>query len=138
MVRQRPLCFGALALWDFQLVAQADGGDAEKFVVGFDAAFDVRFQMIRCGDSARFQRAGERAGQSTRERGNDVIDGRWQRRRVLHSIIFRVAAVRAELQRLLEPFDVCVAKRPLLLHQADSRGVNHFAHERLLIVRYEN
>ena len=46
MVGQGAVRFGALALWNFQLVAEADGGNAKEFVVAFDAAFDVGFQII--------------------------------------------------------------------------------------------
>jgi hypothetical protein len=124
--------FGALAFGDFQFVAQVYGGDAKEFVIGFDAAFDVGFEMICSGDSARFQRAGKCAGQSTSERGDDVIDGRGHRLGVFHAVILGVAAVRAELQRLLETFNVRLAKGTLLLHQPDSRGMNDFAHDGLL------
>ncbi len=59
--------FGTFAFGDFQFVAQVDGGNAEEFVIGFDAAFDVGLEVVGCGDSARFQRAGKCAGQSTGE-----------------------------------------------------------------------
>jgi hypothetical protein len=124
--------FGALAFWDFQFVTQFHGGDAKQFVIGFDAAFDVGFEVIGCGDSTRFQRAGKCAGQSTGERGDDVIDGRGHRLAVFHAVILGVAAVRAELQRFFESFNVRLAKGTLLLHQPDSRGMNDFAHEVLL------
>jgi hypothetical protein len=65
MVGQCAICFGALALWNFQFVAQIDRGDAEEFFLGLDAAFDFCFQLVCCGDSARFQRACKCAGQST-------------------------------------------------------------------------
>jgi hypothetical protein len=131
-MREGAIGFGAFALRDFQLVAQLDGGDAEKLVIGFDAAFDVGFEVVCCGDSARFQRAGKCAGQSTSERGDDVIDGRRHRLAVFYAVILGVAAVRAELQRLFESFDVRVAKGPLLLHQPNSGGVNDFTHNGLL------
>jgi hypothetical protein len=124
--------FGTLAFGDFQFVAQVDGGDAKEFVIGFDAAFDVGFEMIGCGDSARFQRAGKCAGQSTSERGDDVIDGGGHRLAVFHAVVLGVAAVRAEMQRFLESFDVRLAKGTLLLHQPDSRGMNDFTHDGLL------
>jgi hypothetical protein len=65
VVGEGPLGFRALALGNFQFVAQAHGRDTEQFVVGFDAAFDVGLQTIICGNSARFQRAGECSRQST-------------------------------------------------------------------------
>ena len=68
--------FGALSLWNFQTVAQLDRCDAEQLIVTFNAALDVGFQIVCCGDSTRFQRAGKCAGQSTSECGDDVIDGR--------------------------------------------------------------
>ena len=130
-MREGAIGFGAFAFGDFQFVAQVHGGDAEEFVIGFDAAFDVGFEMIGCGDSARFQRAGKCAGQSTGEGGDDVIDGGGHRLAVFHAVILGVAAVRAEMQRLFKPFDVCVAEGALLLHQADSSGMNHFSHDGL-------
>ena len=41
-----PLRLRAFALWNFQFVAQVDGSDSEKLIIGFDAAFDVGFKMI--------------------------------------------------------------------------------------------
>ena len=131
-MREGAVGFGAFAFRNFQLVAQVYGGDAKEFVIGFDAAFDVGFEVIRCGDSARFQRAGKCAGQSTGERGDDVINGRGHRLAVFHAVILGVAAVRAELQRFLESFNVRLAEGALLLHQSDSRGVNDFTHDGLL------
>ena len=125
---QSAVGFGAFAFRDFQFVAQVHGRDAEEFVIGFDAAFDVGFEVIGCGDSTRFQRAGKCAGQSTGERGNDVINRRRQRFRVLYAVILRVAPVRAELQRLREALDMRLPKRPFLLNQPDFRRVNDFTH----------
>jgi hypothetical protein len=124
--------FRAFAFGDFQFVAQLDGGYAEEFVIGFDAAFDVGFEMVCCGDSARFQRAGKCAGQSTGERRDDVIDGGRHRLAVFHPVILGVAAVRAELQRFFKSFNVRLAEGALLLHQADSGCVNDFSHDGLL------
>jgi hypothetical protein len=124
--------FGAFAFGDFQFVAQVHGGDAKEFVIGFDAAFDVGFEVVCCGDSTRLQRAGKCAGQSTGERGDDVVNGRGHRRAVLHAVILGVAAVRAEMQWLFESFDVRVAKGALLMHQPDPRGMNDLAHDSLL------
>jgi hypothetical protein len=71
--------FGALALRNFQLIPETDGGDAKELVVAFDAAFDFGFQIACCGNSARFQRASKCAGQSTGKRRDDVVDGRRKR-----------------------------------------------------------
>jgi hypothetical protein len=131
-MRESAIGFGAFAFGDSQFVTQIYGGDAEEFVIGFDAAFNVGFEMICCGDSTRFQRAGKCAGQSTSERRDDMIDGRRHRLAVFHAVILGIAAVRAEMQRLFESFDVRVAEGALLLHQPDSRGMNDFAHEGLL------
>jgi hypothetical protein len=131
-MREGAVGFGAFAFRDFQLVAQVYGGDAKAFVIGFDAAFDVGFEVVGCGDSTRFQRAGKCAGQSTGEGGDDVIDRRGHRLAVFHAVILGVAAVRAEMQRLFESFDVRVAEGPFLLHQPDSRRMNDFAHDGLL------
>jgi hypothetical protein len=124
--------FGAFAFRDFQLVAQVYGGDAKEFVIGFDAAFDVGFEMICCGDSTRFQRAGKCAGQSTGEGRNDVINRGRHRLAVFHAVILGVATVRAELQRFFESFNVRLAKGTLLLYQPDARGMNDFTHDGLL------
>ena len=129
MVGEGAVRFSAFALGDFQLVAQIYGGDAEEFIIAFDAAFDVGYEIVGSGDSARFQRAGKCAGQSTGERGDDVVDGGGKRRGVLHAVILGVAAMHAEMERLFEALDVGVAEGPLLLHQPDLCGVNEFAHE---------
>jgi hypothetical protein len=132
VMRESAVGLGALAFGDFQLVTQVHGGDAKEFVIGFDAAFDVGFEMVCCGDSTRFQRAGKCAGQSTSERGDDVIDGGGHRLAVFHAVILGVAAVRAEMQWLFESFNVRLAKGALLLHQPDSSRMNDFAHDGLL------
>jgi len=67
-MREGAVGFGAFAFWDFQFVTQFHGSDAEEFIIGFDAAFDVGFEVVGCGNSARFQRAGKCAGQSTGQR----------------------------------------------------------------------
>jgi hypothetical protein len=132
-MREGAVGFSAFTFGNFQLVAQVHGGDAEEFIIGFDAAFDFGFEMIGCGDSARFQRAGKCAGQSTGERRDNMIDGGRHRLAILHAVVFGVAAVRAELQRFFESFNVRLAKGALLLHQPDSRGMNDFTHDGLLI-----
>jgi hypothetical protein len=128
VVGQGAIRLGALSLRDFQLVSEADGGDAKEFVVAFDAAFDVGFQIICCGDSARFQRAGKCAGQSTSERGDDVVDGGGKRRGVFHAVIFGVPAVHAKMKWLRKSFNVRFTERPFLLDQTDFCGMNKFTH----------
>jgi len=131
VVRESAIGFGAFTFWNFQFVPKIYCGDAEEFVIRFDAPFHVRFQMICCVDSARFQRAGKCAGQSTGERRDDVVDCGRQRCGVFHAVIFGISAMRAELQWLRESLDVRFAKRPLFLYQANSRRMNHFAHKHL-------
>lgn len=65
MVGQCAVRFRALAFWNFQFVAKIHSGDAEEFLLGLDAALYFGFQLVLCWDSARFQRAGKCAGQST-------------------------------------------------------------------------
>jgi hypothetical protein len=120
--------FLPFSLGDFQMVAQLDSRDAEQLIITLDASFDVGFQIICCWDSTRFQRAGKCAGQSTGERGDDMVDGGRQRLRIFHAVIFGVTSMRAELQRLRESLDMSFPERTLLLNQADFRGVNDFAH----------
>jgi hypothetical protein len=124
--------FGAFAFGDFQPVAQIYGGDAKEFVIALDAAFDVGYQVVSCRDSARFQRAGKCAGQSTSERRDDVIDGGRQRLGGFHAIILCVAAMHAEVQGFFESLDVRIAEWALLLHQPNLCGMNEFAHDFLL------
>jgi hypothetical protein len=38
--------FGPFSFGDFQLVTKANGREAEKFVVAFDAAFNLGFQIV--------------------------------------------------------------------------------------------
>lgn len=132
MVGEGAVRFGAFALGNFQLVAEVYGGDAEEFIVAFDAAFDVGYQIVSCRDSTRFQRAGKCAGQSTGERRDDMIDGRWNRFGALHAVVLCVAAMHAEVQRFFESLDVRIAEWTLLLHQPDPRGMNDFTHDFLL------
>jgi hypothetical protein len=136
VVGQGAIRFWALALWNFQFVAETDGGETKEFVIALDAAFDIGFQIICCGDSARFQRAGKCAGQSTGERGDDVVNGRGKRRSIFNAIIFGVAAVDAKMKRLREALDVRVTERPFLLDQTDFGCVNNFTHECPLPTRY--
>jgi hypothetical protein len=74
VVREGTFGFRLFSLGNFQVILETHRRDAEDFSIFFDAPFDIRFQFIRCGDSARFQRAGKCAGQSTGKTGNDVID----------------------------------------------------------------
>jgi len=109
--------FGFLASGNFEAIAKFYGGQTEHLAVGFNASFDVGFQIVCCGDSARFQRAGKCAGQSTSESGDNVVDRGGHRRYVgLYAIKFRVTAMHAEMQRLVKAFDVGFAKRPLFLN----------------------
>jgi hypothetical protein len=132
MVGQCAIRFRAFALWNFQFVAQIHGGDAKEFFLGLDAALDFGFQLVFRWDSARFQRAGKCAGQSTGQGRDHMIDRSRQGRSVLYAVILRITTVRAEVQRLLESFNVRVAEGPFFLHQADARGVNDFPHDDLL------
>src|SRR5713226_1675096 len=127
----------AIRLWTFSLrnlkfVSETDGGNAKELVVAFDAAFDLGFQIVCCGDSARFQRAGKCAGQSTGERGDNVVDGGGKRRSVFHAVISGVAAVHAKMKWLRESLDVGVPERSFFLDQTDFGCVNNFTHESLL------
>ena len=65
VVRESSFGFCLFSLGNFQVIFEIYGRDAEDFSIFFDAPFDIRFQFIRCRDSARFQRAGKCAGQST-------------------------------------------------------------------------
>ena len=130
------VCQGTLSLWtfsfgDFQFVAKTDGGEAKILVVAFDASLDLGFEIIGCGDSARFQRAGKSAGQSTGKRGNNVIHRGGKRRGVLYAVILSVAAMHSKMQRLREAFNVRVAEGPFFLNQTNPGGMNKFTHERL-------
>ncbi len=61
-MRESAIRFRALALWNLQFVVQLYPCDAKEVVVSFDSAFDFSFQVVCCGDSARFQRTGKCAG----------------------------------------------------------------------------
>jgi hypothetical protein len=131
MIGERAVGFGFFSGRNFEMVMKFDGGQAKQLAVRFDAAFDVGHQIIGCGYSARFQRAGKCAGQSTSKGRNDVIDGGGEFLRRVHTIKPGIAPVHSKVQRLLEPFNVRFAKGPLLLHQFDSCRVNEFAHKHL-------
>jgi len=64
-MREGAVRFGALAFWNLQFVAKFYSRNAEELFISLDAAFHFGFQMICCGDPARFQRASECACQST-------------------------------------------------------------------------
>lgn len=130
-MREGAIGLASLAFRDLQPVVKLNRGDAEEFFVCLNTAFDVGLEMICCRNSARLQRAGECAGESTSKPGDDVIDRGRHGRGILHAVILGVTAVGAELQRLFEPFDMSFPQRPLLLHQADSRGMNDFSHDSL-------
>jgi hypothetical protein len=65
VVSESSFGFRLFSLGNFQVIFETYSRDAEDFSIFFDAPFHIRFQFIRCGDSARFQRAGKCAGQST-------------------------------------------------------------------------
>jgi hypothetical protein len=131
VVGQSAVRLKALSFRDFQLVAEFHGGETKILVVSFNAAFDFGLKIICCRDSARFQRAGKCAGQSTGERRNDVINGGGKGRSVFHAVIFCVAAVRPKMKWLRESFDVRVTERLFLLNQSDSGSMNKLTHRHL-------
>jgi hypothetical protein len=126
--RERAVGLGTLSLGNFHAISQLHCCDSEQLIVRFNSSFDVGFQVVCCRDSARFQRAGKCAGQSTGECGNDVVNSSWERFRVFHAIILRVAPMRPKMQRLRKSLDVRFPKRPFLLYQPDFRCVNDITH----------
>jgi len=46
MVGERAVRLGSFSFGDFQLVTETHGREAEEFVVAFDAAFNLGFQII--------------------------------------------------------------------------------------------
>src|SRR5713226_1735937 len=125
---ERPVGLDALAAGNFQAVTQLDRGDAHQLVFALDAAFDVGLEVILCGDSARFQRAGQRAGKSTSERSDNMVDRGGEGLSRLHLVKRRVAAMHAKAQRLSEALDMRLAQRALLLHNSDLRDVHELTH----------
>lgn len=123
--------FGPLPVRYFQLVAQLDGGDANQLFFGFDAPFDFGFQIVGGGDSARFQRAGQCAGQSTGQCRKQVVDGGRQRLGRLDLVERRIAGMHAKAQRFCKTFDVRFPQRALPLHNVNPCPVYDFAHVNL-------
>jgi hypothetical protein len=115
MMRKRAVGLGSFSLGNFHVIPQLHCCNSEQLIVRFNSPFDIGFQVVCCGDSARFQRAGKCAGQSTGKRGNDVVNCGRQRFRILYAVILRVAPVGAELQRLGEALDMRLPKRPFFL-----------------------
>jgi hypothetical protein len=132
VVSQCAVGLGALPFGDFEFVSETDGGESKEFIVSFDAAFDFGFQIVRSRDSARFQRTGKCAGQSTGERRNDMVDRGRKGSGVFHAVIFCVAAMHPKMKGFRESLDVRVPERPFLLDQTDFGGMNEFTHEFLL------
>src|SRR5713226_6871665 len=125
---ERPVGLTALSAGNFQAVTQLDGGDAHQLFFALDAAFDVSLEVILCGDSARLQRAGQRARESTGEGSDNVVDRGGEGLSRLHLVERRVAAVHAKPQWLGEPLDMRLAQRALLLHNSDLRNVHELTH----------
>jgi len=125
---ERPVGLTALSGGDFQAVTQLDRGDAHQLFFALDAAFDVSLEVILCGDSARFQRAGQRAGKSTSERSDNVVDRGGEGLSRLHLVKRGVAAVHAKAQRLGEPLDMRLAQRALLLDDSDLGDMHEITH----------
>ncbi len=65
---ERAVELRALTMRDLHPVAQLHRRDAEQFLFAFNAALDVGLEVVLRGDSARFQRAGKCARESTGER----------------------------------------------------------------------
>jgi hypothetical protein len=125
---ERAVGFSALSGRDLELVPQLDGRDANEFFLRFNAARDFGLQMVSGGDSARFQRAGQSAGQSTGECRKQVVNRRRQWFRRLNSVKRPIATMHAKAQRLRKAFDVGLPQRPLFLHNANSCCVHDLAH----------
>jgi hypothetical protein len=68
VMRKRAVGFGALSLGNFHVISQLHCRNSEQLIVRFNSSFDIGLQVVCCRDSARFQRAGKCAGQSTGER----------------------------------------------------------------------
>jgi len=116
VVGEGAIGFGLFSLGDFQVILEINGRNAEEFSIFFDASFDIRFQFVRCRNSARFQRAGKCAGQSTGEAGDNVVNGCREGRRIFYAIEACVASVCPKQQRFSESFDVSLSEWPLLLN----------------------
>ncbi len=71
---QRAVGFGALPVRNSEAVTHAHGSNAKMLLCALDAALHVRNEVVLSGDSARFQRAGKCAGQSTRKSGDYVVN----------------------------------------------------------------
>ncbi len=123
-----PVGLTALSGGDFQAVTQLDRGDAHQLFFALDAAFDVSLEVILCGDPARLQRAGQRAGKSTSERSDKVVDRGGEGLSRLHLVKRGVAAMHAKPQWLGEPLDMRLAQRPLLLDDSDLRDMHKLTH----------
>lgn len=104
---QRPLRRLLLFFGNLHMVLDANGCDHGPAINILDVAFDFRPELVRkAGDSAHFQCATKRAGQSAGDSGDQMI----QRRRMLflrlHTIELLDPAMNAINDRRFEPFDV--------------------------------
>ena len=118
----------AFSARDSQAVADLNGGQAHQLFLAFDLPFDISFQVALSRDSARFQRASQRAGQSTRERGDDVVDRRGQRLRRDGLVECGIAPVQAEAERRFEPLDVSEPQGACFLDNVDLCSVDEISH----------
>jgi len=103
-------------------------GNDEQLLFGFNLCFYLGDEIVLRRDSARFQRAGQCAGQSTAQRSDQVVDGRRHRLGRLRFVERGIAAVHAIAQRLSEAFHVGQSQRPFLLFNADTRGMDQSSH----------
>lgn len=104
--------------------------DQHAVIATLNVPANLATQLSVRRDLARYQRATIGAGQSTGDRGDQIIDRRGVRFPEIiriHAVVFGDSAMNAEYHRLRLANDVCVANRSLASHDpgAGDVGVTH-------------
>jgi hypothetical protein len=116
---------------DLERVTHVNALDDENLALEFDLAFGVGPEATASGgDVARFERAPERADQSTGRRGYDVVERGRVRRRVVrgHAVMLGDLAVHPERDLLVLSGQCGVPQRSFDSLDPDARPVGHLTH----------
>lgn len=120
---------------DGQRVTDADTGDPENLVDGFDIALDGGSDLVGwCRNVAHLQCAGKGAKQSSTDGGHHMVQGGRHLLFRLDTVESLDSTVYAESNRCIEAFEKRLARWPLDPFNSQTTGVNDFSHCGLLLL----
>jgi len=131
---ERSLCGFDHIRGNGEIVMHANLGNFYGLIDFFDVSFDGGGEVVRESDNlARCQRAGKSAGQSSRDGGDHVIEGRRDLFLGLDTVERCDAAMNAVGDGVLKVFDQGPAQWRVVLFNFDVARVDDFSHREFLL-----